>query len=342
MLSGDNGILQKSTEAKTRKERQSIVEQARTDVLGYQAENKGGDLEKSQLKSILDTYFKEVPTVEELPDGEELLKKEFTTLDKYGTHTIKVSEIYYGNIAGSSKIKAATLFEDKARDEEGATEGKIHIGDYVNYSPIAQGDTGTESKYKYQSSNDNTGVAEAISAGKITGFTDSSQDFTTKANLKWQVIGIDGDNILITTSVPILPDNPVSIQMQTGPSTYSSFTSYVLYGAKGYVNCIVELNNISRIYGNGKGSISSKTRSIKTEDVNKIAGVSVSDSAISPSGIDVIGQYGNSYNFEAGSQAGWTPEAYINKTSNEMSPGISGKITRLLLPRNKHTIKDCK
>ena len=55
MLSGDNGILQKATDAKTLTERQSVVEQARTDVLGYQTDNKGGDLEKSQLKAVLDT-----------------------------------------------------------------------------------------------------------------------------------------------------------------------------------------------------------------------------------------------------------------------------------------------
>jgi len=100
MLSGDNGILQKATDAKTKTERQSVVEQARTDVLGYQAENKYGDLEKSQLKTVLETYFKYVPT--ELPDGEELSNLELTTLDKYGTHTIKVSEIYNGSIKGNN------------------------------------------------------------------------------------------------------------------------------------------------------------------------------------------------------------------------------------------------
>lgn len=96
MLAGDNGILQKATEAKTRTERQNIVEQARTDVLGYQTENQGGDIDKSQLKSVLDTYFKDVPT--ELPDGDALKNLQLTTLDKYGTYQIKVSEIYAGNI----------------------------------------------------------------------------------------------------------------------------------------------------------------------------------------------------------------------------------------------------
>ena len=48
------------------------------------------------MKSVLDTYFKNVPT--ELPDGESLSNLELTTLDKYGTYQIKVSEIYNGSL----------------------------------------------------------------------------------------------------------------------------------------------------------------------------------------------------------------------------------------------------
>ena len=328
MLSGDNSILQRATDAKEKTERASVVEQARTDVLGYQTENRGGDLEKTQLKSVLDTYFKDVPTVENLPEGEDLLNLELTTLDKYGTHQIKVSEIYNGNISGSSKIKAATLYEDKAGDEEGATDGKIHIGDYVNYNPIAQGDTGTETKYKYESSNDYTGITEAIAASKVT-FTDDSQDFTAKSNLKWQVIGIDEENILITTETPIIPDNPVSMQVQTGPSSYTTLTGYGLYGAKSYINVSSEtgerneINNISQIYKYGKGSDVNKARGMTIEDVNKITGVTTNGTTITPNGIDLTGYYGNSYSFASG----WSPSAWISKGDSATPPGISGNAT---------------
>ena len=102
MLSGDNSILQKATDAKTYTERASVIEQAQTDVLGYQAENKGGDLEKSQLKTVLDRYFKDVP--DELPDGDNLLNLELNTLDKYGKHTITISEIYKGAISNENQL----------------------------------------------------------------------------------------------------------------------------------------------------------------------------------------------------------------------------------------------
>ena len=111
MLSGDNGILQKATKAKTRTERQSIVEQARTDVLGYQAENRGGDLEKSQLKSVLETYFEDVPDFTDM-SNKEILEKQLETLSKYGTYTITVSEIYNGDFSS----------DDSSTNEPGATK----------------------------------------------------------------------------------------------------------------------------------------------------------------------------------------------------------------------------
>ena len=96
MLSGDNSILQKATDAKTFTSRASIVEQARTDVLGYQAENKGTDLQKSQLQTVLEKYFKEVPDLANMSDTE-ILNKELETLTEYGTHNITVKEIFDGN-----------------------------------------------------------------------------------------------------------------------------------------------------------------------------------------------------------------------------------------------------
>ena len=128
MLSGDNGILQKATDAKTKTERQSVVEQARTDVLGYQVENKGSYLQKSQLKSVLDNYFNDVPDVDNLPDGEELLNKEFTTLDKYGSYIIKVSEIYDGKLTTETNRTIITFYIDEAPYQ--AYEG-MNFGEWV-------------------------------------------------------------------------------------------------------------------------------------------------------------------------------------------------------------------
>ena len=114
MLAGDNGILQKATDAKEKTERQSVIEQARIDVLGYQTENKGGDLEKSQLKSVLDTYFKSVPDLTDMSESE-ILNKQLQTLDKYGNHSIAIKEIFDGKLSGVNQTKTVTADEINAK-----------------------------------------------------------------------------------------------------------------------------------------------------------------------------------------------------------------------------------
>ena len=67
MLAGDNSILQKATDAKTYTERASVIEQAQTDILGQIAENKGENISKDQLKTILSKYFENIDALE-IPD----------------------------------------------------------------------------------------------------------------------------------------------------------------------------------------------------------------------------------------------------------------------------------
>ena len=177
MLSGDDSILQKATEAKEYTERASVIEQAQTDVLGYQAENKGGDLDKTQLKFVLDTYFKNVPS--DLPDGEELLNLELTTLNKYGTHQIKVSEIYNGNIQSNSV--------------------ELKVGDYVKYGEKLTADT-------YTTDTDETGYTTA-------------QTFTTNTSMLWRVLNVDGNKVeLVATQNVLANDNVTGLYLkgQTG------------------------------------------------------------------------------------------------------------------------------
>jgi len=117
MLAGDNGILTKATDAKTYTERANVIEQAQTDILGYQAENKSGDLEKSQLKSVLDTYFRDVPDLTDM-EKTAILNIELKTLEKYGNHTIKVSEIYDGAFKESPTYPVYTLGQEITIGEE--------------------------------------------------------------------------------------------------------------------------------------------------------------------------------------------------------------------------------
>ena len=88
MLSGDNSILQKATDAKQINDKAQIVEQARLDILAKIAEKLGQDPKEDEIKTILETYFNNVP--ESLED----MTKEMTT--KTGGYTVTLSEVLNG------------------------------------------------------------------------------------------------------------------------------------------------------------------------------------------------------------------------------------------------------
>ena len=96
MLSGDNSILQKTTEAKMETEKSQIIENAQVDVLGQQTENNGTNITKKQLATILNKYFKAVKE-DDIPD--EISNSsdiELTTKDE--KYKIMLSKIYSGNL----------------------------------------------------------------------------------------------------------------------------------------------------------------------------------------------------------------------------------------------------
>ena len=49
-LSGDNGILKNAADAKQETEKAQIIEQAKIDILGKQADNTSAELEKNEIK----------------------------------------------------------------------------------------------------------------------------------------------------------------------------------------------------------------------------------------------------------------------------------------------------
>ena len=89
MLSGDNSILQRTTQSKEKTERAEIIETAQIDILGKQTESLGKISEK-ELKEILIKYG----ALSE--DEENILDKTLTTTK--GNYEITVSEIYNGEL----------------------------------------------------------------------------------------------------------------------------------------------------------------------------------------------------------------------------------------------------
>ena len=150
------GVLQRAVDAKENTERAEIVENARLDVLAQITDNKGNDITESQLKSVLEKYFRNNEIPEELPA--DLSTLELTTL-KNEKYKIKVSEIYDGSFLKNSS--STVLAKDKLLINLSA-ENDYEKGPYVNY-PSSKGTILCRTIY-----NDATNGVQIISVNSVT------------------------------------------------------------------------------------------------------------------------------------------------------------------------------
>ncbi len=176
MLTGDNGILTKATSAKEKTERAEIIENAKLDILGIQTD-KNGKISSTDLKNILDKYFKDVP--------EEITAENMVTLElktKDGKHTIKVSEIYSGSLS----------------DMKNVTE--LKVGDYVKY-----GDKLTSQTYVTNSNGE-----------PDTGY-ETSQTFNTNTATLWRVINkkANGDVEIVAVNNTLSSDGTTGLYLKS-------------------------------------------------------------------------------------------------------------------------------
>lgn len=123
MLGGENGILTQAQRAKEDTEKANVIEQVQTDIMGKQAEEGTANLDRTDLKVILDTYFEGVPNDFTL---DTILQ---TRKDEYGDYQIPLSDIFKGEII-DKPIIAADIKEN----------AKIFYGSYVTNYECANND----------------------------------------------------------------------------------------------------------------------------------------------------------------------------------------------------------
>lgn len=123
LVIGDNGIIYKASRSKEKKEIQIIIQNARMDIFEVQRDNKG-EIKESQLDEILSNYDKdgEIKTNEE--------NEEYIITEK--GYKIKVSEIW--NLEDLNEDKTEGVRVEEIFDSTGEIEGKLHIGDFINYT----------------------------------------------------------------------------------------------------------------------------------------------------------------------------------------------------------------
>ena len=163
----------------------------------------------------------------------------------------------------------------------------LQVGDYINYDE----QIGAKN-ISY------TSMAEKNGYGEQVFNLNSYQS-------GWRVLGVDeeADEILLVAEDFIGPDS--------GGYTGYGRTYYYLTGQLGYVNGKSEIENISKLYGQGKGA--SGARSITVEDINKLTGYKPEEE-----------KYGSGNIYEYGNKVTYIKDAETGKITYSGSNGKEG------------------
>ena len=143
-----------------------------------------------------------------------------------------------GDISKENKeIEEIAITKWNFDENKNITNGTItlNIGDYINY-------------------NEKEGATDTIYISNNNGYREQTFNLNSYTG-KWQVLGIENNRLVITTEKTVVPEGE---------------NGFYLVGAEGYKNGVEELDNISKLYAQGKGAISG--RSIKVEDINSLTG----------------------------------------------------------------------
>ena len=162
-LTGENGVLTKASEAGKQTEIAEIKEMAQTDILAKQTENEG-NISKEEFVEILNKYFKDVPTAEELP--EDLSTLILTTKAEYGNYDINISEVWNGTFP-------KTIESLKAGDKVYYDTGVSSVGDNGVIECVVLYDT------EYNETNGTNYGVQIISADTVDMVTLGDSDFNT-------------------------------------------------------------------------------------------------------------------------------------------------------------------
>lgn len=237
MLTGNNGILTRATQAKEATREGEVQETVRLEATNNTASEYIGGGKKDRAQVISELREQEKLTPEEV--------KQLTDKDN------PVDVITIGGVT----IDFSVLGSNAKTLIQAFNDGDIKIGDYINYTPSNTSASVTILK---------DGIKNQTTAGIGTGY-DAEQTFTvdTTSDYKttWRVLGLNeaGTNLMLISGSPI---------RKTGDDPY-----LVLQGAESYVYCKKTLDAICNIYANT--NLADEVRSITMEDINTALGVKV-------------------------------------------------------------------
>lgn len=297
MLSGDNSILQKATDAKNNSDNAQIKEKIRLayhSALTKDIISENGELTKATLENELQNEFGNDAEIKKVGD-------------EWG---IFVNDIEYERI---SKLKIATQESwEEVKDSNGnVTIQKadksvigLKIGDIIDYKPTQGIDVTDTEITQVKIPVADAGDGPPTQTFDVTNYTGE--------NDKWQLLGVENGKLILVSSKLI------------GSTEYSN--GLVLAKRSGYKNGPNILNQISALYG--KGLYAESARSITVEDINKITGFNPECQGVkNPTAQDIasgkkwpggpaLNEYGNKITY---SWDGTNYPAYTSTNGNEGS-----------------------
>ena len=230
-VTGENGILNSALKAKEETEIENEKEIIGRATVQTMGEDDRGNIKKETLQENLDNETTKGKT--EVKEKNENFEVIFTDSKRH----------YLVDKDGN--VRKEEWWSEKDEEENNyITNGNITLqtGDYILY------DANDNGEYTYTSTAERTGIASG-----------ENQTFSSNYETKWRLLGVEntesGDYLIL------VPATPIKSTSQKG---------LMLKGSIGYQYGIDEIENISKIYGNGNGA--SHSRAIKIEDINKITG----------------------------------------------------------------------
>ena len=230
-ITGENGLLNSTLKAKEETEIENEKEIIGRATAQTIGEDDRGNIQKETLQENLDN---------ETSKGKTEVKEKNEKFEVIFTDSIR-----HYLVDKDGNVRKEEWWSEKDEEENNyITNGNITLqtGDYILY------DANDNGEYTYTSTAERTGIASG-----------ENQTFSSNYETKWRLLGVEntesGDYLML------VPEKEIKsiTQQRLG-----------LVGAEGYVYGIEEIENISKIYGNGKGAL--YARAMKVEDVNKITG----------------------------------------------------------------------
>ena len=214
MLTGQNGILKKSQQAKEKTEISNELENVKLTTFSALTQN-GTLIEKEEFQNILSQQKIDLEFIEE--NNKSIIYKglQYYIINKLSGN-IDTLQIYWKNNGDGTLVSS-----------DGA---KVEIGDYINYDALLENKTEN---------------VNATSEKEKNGSKDQNYSIIS---CKWQILNAEDGKLQIISE--------------------DTVGSLSLYGRKGAINGVDELNNICKIYGNGKYALSA--RSVNVDDINSL------------------------------------------------------------------------